>query len=222
MPLTRLKRLTMFNHHPNWCFFSVQSIFPAFLFHSSNPNSEGFFLKSHLDPVHVRSTITDPASQLRMPLTLPADWELQSPLLTYIVTEHSHWSHRSSSTSHWLSKIAPARLIGRKTELQLCKNSISAAGTTWWCLGCVTSAQGFPAKDSSFQASMQEPRSSWVARWKEVCSRGPRPPRTWYISPNCYITLYNSPFLLPNTSVFSSAEQKVRTKLATGQFKSFD
>ena len=115
----------MFNHHPNWCFFSVQSIFPAFLFHSSNPNSEGFFLKSHLDPVHVRSTITDPASQLRMPLTLPADWELQSPLLTYIVTEHSHWSHRSSSTSHWLSKIAPARLIGRKTELQLCKNSIS-------------------------------------------------------------------------------------------------
>ena len=45
--------------------------------------------------------------------------------LTYDVTSLSHWLHRFTGASYWSDKIAPSSLIGRKAELQLCKNSIS-------------------------------------------------------------------------------------------------
>ena len=76
------KRLTKFSHHPKWCFFCTVHL-PSFLFHSSNPNfNQGILFKKPLGSFHLRATITDhrPSLPLRMPLTLPADWELQSPL----------------------------------------------------------------------------------------------------------------------------------------------
>ena len=79
------------NHHPRcWLFCTLHHLLLSVccLFHSSNPDSSQRILKKpfhHWDhftsnPLssHVPHTTHDPP--LRIPLTLPADWELQSPL----------------------------------------------------------------------------------------------------------------------------------------------
>ena len=57
----------------------------SYLFHYANPSFSQRILEKPppLGFFHLRATVTcctDPPPPLRMPLTLPADWELQSPL----------------------------------------------------------------------------------------------------------------------------------------------
>ena len=105
--------------------------------------------------------------------------------LTYDVTSLSHWLHRFTGASYWSDKIAPSSLIGRKAELQLCKNSISI---NFWNNVMVSMLRNIVTRLSSVWLWVfdspglgvgllrQEGQNNWAPGL-----RGPV--RTWYILP---------------------------------------
>ena len=177
------------------------------LFHSSKHNfSRGILFKKPLGSFHLRATITDhrPSPTLRMPLTLPADWELQSPLpnlycyralplAAQIERRLLLVEQNCSGSSHW-SKSRVAVMQEQYFSVM--------AGTTWWCLSCVISAQGFPALVTISLSQDAEAQRLLFGKLERSVLEGSEAPRVRDIflsTPNCYITLYNSPSLLANT-----------------------